>query len=64
MTQTPGYNRRLTIKLTTTKNGQPRATYWSSGLRWLPIKRADAEMFLAMNQADAYKPWTPETEAA
>jgi hypothetical protein len=59
MTKTPGYNRRLMIKLAVTKNGQPRATYWSSSLRWLPIKRADAEMFLALDQADAYKPRAP-----
>ena len=52
MTKTPGYNRRLEIKLSTSKNGQHRATYWSSlAMRWMPIPRAKADLFLAMDQA-------------
>ena len=55
---TPGYNSRITIKLSTTKNGQQRATYWSGmSMRWLPLPRAEAELFLAMDQADAYVKW-------
>jgi hypothetical protein len=52
-TCTPGYTMRLSIRIVADKNGTPRATYFSRGaLRWLPIKVADAERFLANDQAD------------
>ena len=63
MTKTPGYNIRLTIKLFTAKNGQQHATYWSrAAMRNLPLRRADAELFLATNQADAYAPFLAVAE--
>ena len=55
MTQTP----RFTIKLTTAKNGQLRATYWSMlAMRWFAMPRAKAELLLATDQADAYVPYS------
>ena len=54
MTQAP----RFTIKLTTAKNGHPRATYWSMlAMRWFAMPRAEAELLLATDQADAYVPY-------
>ncbi len=44
---TPGYTKRLTIKFVGN-----RAFYWSSGFRWLPIKKADADRFIAAGVAD------------
>ncbi len=53
MSKTPGYNIRLTIKIAADKNSRTRATYWSMrAMCWLPIKIADAELFLATEQAD------------
>ena len=58
MVKTPGYNSRITVKLSTTKTGQSRATYWSGeSMRWLPLPRAEADLLLAMDQADAYVKW-------
>ena len=55
MAQTP----RFTIKLTTAKNGQLRATYWSMlAMRWFAMPRAKAELLLATDQADAYVPYS------
>jgi hypothetical protein len=52
-TKTPGYDHRISIRIVADKNGRPRATYWSMrALRNLPIKLADAELFLAMDQAE------------
>jgi hypothetical protein len=53
MTNTPGYNIRLAIRIVTDKNGRLRATYWSmAAMRNLPLKVADAELMLATDQAD------------
>jgi hypothetical protein len=51
--KTPGYSFRLTIKIAADKNGRMRATYWSMRqMRNMPLKLADAEFFLATEQAD------------
>lgn len=53
MENTPGYNVRISIKLTTDRAGRPRAQYWSMRmLRWFPIAREKAEFFLATGAAD------------
>jgi hypothetical protein len=51
---TPGYNCRLTIWFTTpAKGGRRRAWYWSFGAtRAIPLRLADAELFIAQDQAD------------
>ena len=50
-TKTPGYNCRLCIWFDTTKSGKTIAYYWSFG-RAIRIGLADAELFLAAEQAD------------
>lgn len=50
---TPGYDRRITITIKTNAAGKRRATYWSfRTFRNLPLKIEDADLFLAMDQAD------------
>lgn len=54
MNTTPGFNIRLTIRIKTNKSGRKIAQRWSPrALRWVPMPLADAELFLATNQADA-----------
>jgi hypothetical protein len=54
---TPGYNRRLEIKFTVTRKGQRRAwRYQRESMRWLPMPVADADLFIAQDQATEYKP--------
>lgn len=48
---TPGYKSRITIRIRADKNGQRRAHYWGMARRWLPLPLADAELFLAADQA-------------
>lgn len=56
ITKTPGYDRRITITIKTDAKGKKRATYWSfRAMRNLPLKLADAELFLAMDLADERK---------
>lgn len=53
MNNTPGYDFRIKIRLTTDKKGRERAAYWSwRTQRWLPIKIVDAWHWLATDQAD------------
>ena len=53
MTTTPGYTIRLNIRFTTDAAGRPRASYFSRlSFRWLPVKVADAERWIAAGQAD------------
>lgn len=55
---TPGYNFRLTIKIKADKNGKRRATYWSMrAMRNLPLPIDTADLLLATEQADAYRPY-------
>ncbi len=54
LAKTPGYNRRLTIRLSRDKNGRPLAHYWGgpqSG-RWFRMPIHDARMALAQDLAD------------
>ena len=54
MQNTPGFNCRISIRIKADTNGRLRAIYWSRrAMRWLPIKIADAELFLATGAADA-----------
>lgn len=48
---TPGYSHRLAIWFTTIKGGRRRAWYWAYG-RAFPVPLADAELFIAQDQAD------------
>lgn len=49
---TPGYNSRITVRIRTNKKGRKMAHYFSRACcRWLPLKVADAEMFIATDQA-------------
>ena len=58
---TPGYDRRITIKIKTDKNGRRRATYWSfRAMRNLPIPVDQADFLLAEDLADIYRPWSAE----
>jgi hypothetical protein len=53
MTKTPGYSIRLNIRFTTDAAGRQRASYFSArALRWLPVKVADAERWIATDVAD------------
>jgi len=59
--KTPGYGYRLTIKIKTNKTGQRRATYWSMlGMRNMPLPIDKADLLLATEQADLYRPWSAE----
>ena len=53
MTKTPGYNSRLAIYFKTNAKGQRAAYYFSySQFRAFRMKLSEAEMFIAMDQAD------------
>jgi len=55
---TPGYDRRITIKIKTDKNGRRRATYWSMrAMRNLSLKIDVADLLLATEQADLHRPY-------
>lgn len=43
--------RTIKIRFTTDKNGKPRAHYWGSAYRWLPIGIAAAKLKLASGEA-------------
>ena len=51
---TPGYNCRINIYFKTDKNGRRRAYYTgrSNPFRAFPLPLADAELFIATEQAD------------
>ena len=52
-TNTPGYDRRITITIKTNKAGKRRATFWSmQTMRNLPLPIDTADLFLAMDLAD------------
>jgi hypothetical protein len=52
-TTTPGYNTRLAIYFTNDKNGKRRAYRFSHRqFRAFPMPLADAELFIAQDQAD------------
>ena len=53
-TNTPGFNCRIAIFFTTDKNGNKRARYYGkhNPFRSFPLPLADAELFVATEQAD------------
>ena len=53
-TNTPGYNCRIAIFFTYDKNGNKRARYYGKHnlFRSFPLGLADAELFIATEQAD------------
>jgi hypothetical protein len=52
-TKTPGYTHRLSIWFQNTKTGKRRAYYFSTlAGRAIPLPLADAELFIATDQAD------------
>jgi hypothetical protein len=53
---TPGYNIRLCIRIRANAQGRRVAHYFSrAALRWLPVKIADADRWIAAGEADAYE---------
>ena len=63
---TPGYNIRLEIWFQNDKNGRRAAYYWSPrAFRAIRIGLADAELFIATDQADLLPdhPFQPAKEA-
>jgi hypothetical protein len=53
MTKTPGFDHRISIKLSHDRHGRKLAHRWSmAAMRWFRISLADAELWLAMDAAD------------
>jgi hypothetical protein len=49
---TPGYNSRITIRLSADRHGRPLAHYWGRARRWIRLPMDEAQMLLATEAAD------------
>jgi hypothetical protein len=53
MTNTPGFNTRISIAFTADKNGKPIAYRWCRpGMRWIKMNYDEAKMLVASESAD------------
>jgi hypothetical protein len=53
MTNTPGFNTRISVAFAADKNGKPVAYRWSrAALRWIKMSYAEAKVFVSSGSAD------------